>query len=89
MSEDLATTIENEVMNWPGVTTGDTGRGGLQFTHGRVELGIFMARAARISRSPGRSVTSLSPRDGHRCIPRCPIRAGSAVTWAVLATPRP
>ena len=39
MSEDLATTIENEVMNWPGVTTGDTGRGGLQLNCGRVELG--------------------------------------------------
>lgn len=39
MSEDLATTIQNEVMSWPGVTIGDTGRGGLQFNYGRVELG--------------------------------------------------
>jgi hypothetical protein len=27
------------VTSWPGVTTGDTGRGGLQFRYGRVELG--------------------------------------------------
>lgn len=39
MSDDLRTSIENEVMSWPGVTTGDTGRGGLQFKYGRVELG--------------------------------------------------
>lgn len=39
MNDDLATTIENEVMSWPGVATGDTGRGGLQFNYGRVELG--------------------------------------------------
>ncbi len=39
MSDDLATLIENEVASWPGVTTGDTGRGGLQFNFGRVELG--------------------------------------------------
>jgi hypothetical protein len=31
--------IEREVKSWPGVTTGDTGRGGLQFNYGRVELG--------------------------------------------------
>ena len=31
--------IEREVRSWPGVTTGDTGRGGLQFSYGRVELG--------------------------------------------------
>jgi hypothetical protein len=39
MTDDLKTTIEREVKSWPGVTTGDTGRGGLQFTYGRVELG--------------------------------------------------
>jgi Family of unknown function (DUF5519) len=39
MKEDLVTTIEREVKSWPGVTTGDTGRGGLQFSYGRVELG--------------------------------------------------
>lgn len=39
MSEDLATVIEREVTSWPDVGTGDTGRGGLQFTYGRVELG--------------------------------------------------
>ena len=37
--ELLLTTIEREVKSWPGVTTGDTGRGGLQFSYGRVELG--------------------------------------------------
>jgi Luciferase len=39
MKEDLVSTIEREVKSWPGVTTGDTGRGGLQFSYGRVELG--------------------------------------------------
>jgi Family of unknown function (DUF5519) len=39
MKDDLMTTIEREVKSWPGVTTGDTGRGGLQFSYGRVELG--------------------------------------------------
>jgi hypothetical protein len=39
MSDELSTLIELEVNSWPGVTTGDTGRGGLQFRYGRVELG--------------------------------------------------
>ena len=39
MNEELLTMIEREVKSWPGVTTGDTGRGGLQFDYGRVELG--------------------------------------------------
>ena len=39
MKDGLMTTIEREVKSWPGVTTGDTGRGGLQFSYGRVELG--------------------------------------------------
>lgn len=39
MKNEARTTIEDEVMSWPGVTTGDTGRGGLQFSYGRVELG--------------------------------------------------
>ena len=39
MNEELLTMIEREVKCWPGVTTGDTGRGGLQFDYGRVELG--------------------------------------------------
>ncbi len=39
MNEELLATIEREVKSWPGVTTGDTGRGGLQFRYGRVELG--------------------------------------------------
>jgi len=38
--DDKPTTmIEREVKSWPGVTTGDTGRGGLQLNYGRVELG--------------------------------------------------
>ncbi len=37
--ELLLKMIEREVKSWPGVTTGDTGRGGLQFSYGRVELG--------------------------------------------------
>ena len=39
MNDEPLTTIEREVKSWPGVTTGDTGRGGLQFSYGRVELG--------------------------------------------------
>src|SRR3712207_3978150 len=39
MYYELLAEIEREVKSWPGVTTGDTGRGGLQFSYGRVELG--------------------------------------------------
>ena len=39
MNREPLTTIEREVESWSGVTTGDTGRGGLQFNYGRVELG--------------------------------------------------
>jgi Family of unknown function (DUF5519) len=39
MNDELPAEIEREVKSWPGVTTGDTGRGGLQFSYGRVELG--------------------------------------------------
>ena len=39
MNDEPLTMIEREVKSWPGVRTGDTGRGGLQFSYGRVELG--------------------------------------------------
>ncbi|CAA9459751.1 MAG: hypothetical protein AVDCRST_MAG58-2342 [uncultured Rubrobacteraceae bacterium] len=39
MNDTLLEHIEREVLGWQGVTTGDTGRGGLQFSYGRVELG--------------------------------------------------
>ena len=39
MNNEPLAQIEREVESWPGVTTGDTGRGGLQFSYGRVELG--------------------------------------------------
>jgi len=39
MNNEPLARIEREVESWPGVTTGDTGRGGLQFSYGRVELG--------------------------------------------------
>ena len=39
MNDEPLAEIEREVKSWPGVTTGDTGRGGLQFSYGRVELG--------------------------------------------------
>jgi hypothetical protein len=39
MNHEPMTTIEREVLSWSGVTTGDTGRGGLQFKYGKVELG--------------------------------------------------
>lgn len=39
MNDKPLTMIEREVKGWPGVTTGNTGRGGLQFSYGKVELG--------------------------------------------------
>jgi hypothetical protein len=39
MKGEPLTAIERKVESWPGVTIGDTGRGGLQFNYGRVELG--------------------------------------------------
>src|SRR5215204_7567680 len=39
MNHEPLRTIEREVASWPGVSTGDTGRGGLQLNYGRVELG--------------------------------------------------
>ena len=39
MNDELPAEIEREVKSWPEVTSGDTGRGGLQFSYGRVELG--------------------------------------------------
>jgi Family of unknown function (DUF5519) len=39
MNDELLAEIAREVKSWPGVTTDDTGRGGLQFSYGRVELG--------------------------------------------------
>ncbi len=39
MNDEPLKTIEREVNSWPGVTTGDSGRSGLQFSYGRVELG--------------------------------------------------
>lgn len=39
MSDEWAAQIERELTSWPGVSTGDTGRDGLQFNYGRIELG--------------------------------------------------
>ncbi len=39
MNDQPIAQVEREVLSWPGVTTLDTGRGGLQFNHGKVELG--------------------------------------------------
>ncbi|MBC8078518.1 MAG: DUF5519 family protein [Chloroflexales bacterium] len=39
MNDEWIPLIERAVTSWPGVSTGDTGRGGLQFRYGRVELG--------------------------------------------------
>lgn len=39
MKDEPFATIKREVKGWPGVTTGDTGRGGVQFNYGRVQLG--------------------------------------------------
>ena len=39
MNDEPLAAIEREVKSWPGVSTGDTGRGGLRFNYGKVELG--------------------------------------------------
>ena len=39
MNEELLTIVEREVKDWPEVTTSDTGRGGVRFSYGKVELG--------------------------------------------------
>src|SRR5215218_3159317 len=39
MNHEPLRTIEREVASWPGVSTGDTGRGGLRLSYGKVELG--------------------------------------------------
>ena len=39
MNHEPLRTVEREVTSWPGVSTGDTGRGGIQFNYGKVELG--------------------------------------------------
>ena len=39
MNDEPLAIIEHEVLRWPGVSTGDTGRGGLQFSYDKVELG--------------------------------------------------
>jgi hypothetical protein len=39
MNNEPLRTIEREVASWPGVSTGGTGRGGLQLNYGKVELG--------------------------------------------------
>jgi len=39
VNEAASKSIEREVGGWPGVTTGDTGRGGTGFYYGKVELG--------------------------------------------------
>jgi hypothetical protein len=39
MTDEPLARVKRKVKSWPGVTTGDTGRGGLQFSYGRVELG--------------------------------------------------
>ena len=61
MTDDLMTLIRREVTQWPGVTTGDTGRGGLQFLYGRVELGHL--HGSRFADLPFRHFF-LQPMDG-------------------------
>lgn len=39
MNHEPLELIEQELKGWPGVTTGDMGRGSLQFRYGKVELG--------------------------------------------------
>ena len=41
MNDELLAEIEREVKSWPGVTSGDTGRGGLQYSYDRAELGYL------------------------------------------------
>jgi hypothetical protein len=37
--DERAAAVEREVTSWPEVSTGETSRGGLQFSYGKVELG--------------------------------------------------
>ncbi|WP_047866606.1 luciferase domain-containing protein [Rubrobacter aplysinae] len=39
MGEGSGATVEQEVADWPGVSTGETSRGGRALTYGKVELG--------------------------------------------------
>ncbi len=41
MNDGPLRVIEREVKGWPGVTTGDTGRGEVWFRYARVELGYL------------------------------------------------
>lgn len=45
MREEPLTTVQQEVLTWPGVTLGDTGRGGTQFNYGTIELGHLHGNA--------------------------------------------
>jgi hypothetical protein len=88
MNIDALTMVEREVLQWPGVTTGDTGRGGLQFNYGRVELG-HLHGSSFADRSPRRCVTSSSPKDEPRCTRRFPTRGGCAGGWTAQRRWRP
>ena len=58
MDHEPLTQVEREVASWPGISTGDTGRGGLQLSYGKVELGIYTARASLTCPFPREYVTN-------------------------------
>ena len=81
MHQELSSQIEAEVTSWPGVTIGDTGRGGLQFNYGKVELDTCMARVARTCRSRRRSAMSSCAAYGLGASTTAPTRAGCGGRW--------
>ncbi len=89
MSNDWSTSIENEVTSWPGVSIGDTGRGGLQFTYGRVELGHLHGSACADLPFPRKVRDELIAAGRASVHPRGPTPAGSGGTWPDRPTSPP
>ena len=58
MDDEPLKTIEREVKSWPGVTTGDTGRGGYSLVTAGWSWGTCTARASQTSPFLRRCATS-------------------------------
>ena len=89
MKREPLTTIAREVESWSGVTTGDTGRGGLQFNYGRVELGHLHGSSFADLPFPKKIRNELVAAAGPRYTTRCRIQAGYAGGCTAPATRRP
>ena len=89
MDEGRAKTVEREVGGWPGVTVGDTGRGGTGFYYGGVELGHLHGDSFADLPFPKKVRDELIVEGVPRCTRRCPTRAGCAAGWKAPRTRRP